>query len=205
MKNTFFLFVAALLFSVAASAQSTVDSINAKYKMLPMPEALTLEKAFPVLGVYQLNTTDSTQPAETVTISMDSTSKGMVWVEGLPVGKFRAFLRQSPATYRIIAQKTESGKQIQEGTLIFDPATSTLSIALGKKYDAAAPAAIFAMNGDVAADIPSGTEVKVKSKTATSKTKSKVVFYTATKADAATTANNSVITEQQPQQPQQQQ
>ena len=37
MKNTIFLFIAALSFSAAVSAQSTVDSIHSKYQMQPMP------------------------------------------------------------------------------------------------------------------------------------------------------------------------
>ena len=183
MKNTIFLFVAALLFSAAASAQSTVDSIKAKYQLQAMPEALTLEKSFPVVGSYTLTAADgSTQP---VTITIDSVNRGIVWVEGLPEGKFKAYLKRSPGTYRILAQKSENGKQIPEGTLLFDPSTNTLNVALGKKFDEADPAAIFAMNS-VDADAPAVTEVKVKSKKGDTKTKSKVLFYTATKAQVET-------------------
>ena len=49
MKNTIFLAFAALLFTATVQAQSTVDSIAAKYKLIPMPEPLTIEKTFPVL------------------------------------------------------------------------------------------------------------------------------------------------------------
>ena len=194
MKNTIFLFIAALLFGASVNAQSTVDSINAKYQLLPMPQAMTLEKSFPVLGSYNLTTKEGTTVP--VTITIDSASKGIVWVEGLPEGKFKAYLKRSPATYRVIAQKTETGKAIPEGTLIFDQATNTLNVALGKKFDDVDPAAIFTMNGDVTADVASGTEVKVKSKTATKKTKEKVVFYSATKADTTTTTSTNVNQQQ---------
>ena len=39
------------------------------YKMQPMPEALTTEKIFPVIGKYQL--TDKDGAASTVTVSLD--------------------------------------------------------------------------------------------------------------------------------------
>ena len=198
MKNTLFLAIAAIFFSVSASAQSTVDSIRAKYQLVPMPAPLTIEKTFPVLGSYQLatedgeqtatastTTTTSTDAATTsdvqtaqqanVTITLDSLNKGIVWVEGLPQGKFKAYLKKSPASYRILAQKTNLGKQIPEGTLIFDPATSTLNIAMGSAFNDEDPAAIFA-------SVPANTtEAEVKVKTAKSKSKSKITFYTATK------------------------
>ncbi len=223
MKNIFFMFIAALLFTATTNAQSTVDSISAKYKMVPMPGALTIEKTFPVLGIYQLgtdatgmnnssmngtsmnnNTSNSTTTttsntdastssetattgtdvaaANTITITLDSANKGMVWVEGLPQGKFKAHLKKSPSTYRILSQKTETGKQVSEGTLLFDPATGILQIALGKDFDEADPAAIFAMNNGAApTDANTDNTVKVKVKTPTSKTKSKITFFTATK------------------------
>ena len=183
MKNTIFLFLAALFISIGASAQSTADSISAKYQLIPMPEAFTIEKAFPVLGAYQLqNATETSTP---VTITLDSVHKGMVWVEGLPQGKFKAYLKQSPATYRIVAQKSESGTSIPAGTLIFDPATSTLNIALGKAFDETNPAAVFA-NANNASDVAVVEEVKVKKKG--SKTKTKITYFTAVKADQNTTA-----------------
>src|SRR5215212_190792 len=100
MKNAIFLFIAALFFSISVTAQSTVDSIAAKYKLQPMPEAMSVEKKFPALGTYQLTTTDGA--SQTVTIALDQDSKGIVWVEGLPEGKFKAYLKKSPATYRIV-------------------------------------------------------------------------------------------------------
>jgi len=192
MKNTIFLFIAAMLFTAAVNAQSTVDSIQAKYQMQPMPEPLTIEKTFPVLGSYQLNTTDGT--SQTVTITLDSTSKGIIWISGLPEGTMKAYLKQAPGTYRIISQKSESGKQIPEGTLFFDPSTNTLSVALGKAYDEANPTAIFTnMNTTDNTDVADNTsQVKTKTKTAAgkTKTKNKLVFYTATKTQMTSTDTN---------------
>lgn len=219
MKNVFLSAVAALLFSASVQAQSTVDSIAAKYKLVPMPEPLTIEKTFPVLGSYTLNTpmasssmstTTSTDAATTtttstsgvttdasgmstaanVTITLDSANKGLVWVEGLPQGKFKAFLKQSPATYRIISQKSETGTQIPEGTLYFDPSSKVLNIAIGKAYDETNPTGIFSMAAEATANTEAdeatgGKTVKVKTKTPTSKKKEKVIFYTATKIEAA--------------------
>ena len=193
MKNTIFLFIAALFVTATVSAQSTVDSIRAKYQLQPMPEPMTIEKTFPVIGTYQLSTTDGT-PQE-VTITLDSANRGIIWVAGLPEGTMKAFLKKSPGTYRIVSQKAEGGKQIPEGTLFFDPATNTLNVALGKAYDEADPTSIFAslntdVNVDVTADNP--TEVKTKTKTPAgkTKTKTKLVFYTATKAQMTSTDTN---------------
>jgi hypothetical protein len=195
MKNRLFLFIAALFMGIAVNAQSTSDSIAAKYQLLPMPAALSIEKTFPVLGSYQLNTPDGA--AQNVMITLDPENKGIVWIEGLPQGKIKAYLKSAPATYRIIAQKSETGKQIPEGTLIFDQETNNLNIALGKPFDAANPGAIFNLNPttDVAA---TGTnEVKVKSKSSSSKSKSRIVFYTATKAEASATGTSATTVTQQ--------
>jgi hypothetical protein len=186
MKNTIFIVLAALVFGTAAQAQSTVDSINAKYQLQVMPQPLNIEKTFPVLGTYQLNTTTTTTtdaPApQQVVITLDPDNKGIVWIEGLPEGKMKAYLRKAPAIYRIVAQKSESGRQIPEGTLLFDPSSNTLNIALGKAYDDTDPAAIFNINSTVNTDIADApATVKVKSKNSGVKTKSKVFFYTATK------------------------
>jgi hypothetical protein len=193
MKNTIFLFLAAFFITATVNAQSTVDSIKAKYTLQPMPEALTLEKAFPVIGTYQLTTADA---SSTVTVSLDSSNKGIVWVEGLPQGKFKAYLKQSPATYRVVAQKTESGTQVPEGTLIFDPSTSTLSVALGKAFNDANPSEVFALNITPTDEATAATEVKVKTKTKDSKKKEKIVFYSATKAQQNTSSTGNVQQEQ---------
>jgi len=189
MKNTFLLAVAALFFSVAVNAQSTVDSIAAKYKLLPMPAPLTIEKTFPVLGTYTLAGTGQEAPAvstdssmnavaaPSLVVTLDSVNKGMVWIEGLPEGKIKAYLQKSPATYRILAQKSESGQSVPEGTLLLDTTTQTLNIALGAPYNATTPEAIFTFNNST----PEDNEVEIKAKSKTAKTKAKVKFYTASK------------------------
>ena len=159
-----------------------------------MPGPLTIEKTFPVLGSYQLaanvattaSTTTIVDPTVTntetvtttaqpgITITLDSASKGIVWVDGLPEGRFKAYLKKSPTTYRIISQKTNLGKQIPEGTLIFDEASNTLNISLGAEFNDADPAAIFATTS-------TSTDVAVNTKTKAKKSKSKVTFYTASK------------------------
>lgn len=181
MKNTIFVAIIALFFSTALSAQSTVDSITAKYQLQPMPEPLTVEKAFPVVGAYQVIAGENQY---NVVITLDSVSKGIVWVEGLPEGKFKAFLKKSPTYYRVISQKLESGKQLPEGTLIYDAEANALNIAFGKAYNDEEPAAVFATTTTADA-----TEVK---STAKSKTKApKVTIYTGAKiiAQESTTEN----------------
>ena len=191
MKNTIFLFVAALFVSAAVNAQNTVDSIRSKYQLQAMPEAITIEKTFPVIGTYQMTAADGA--TKNVVVTLDSVNKGIVWVDGLPEGKFKAYLKKSPGTYRIMEQKgTTTSKTVPEGTLLFDPATNVLNIALGKKFDDADPAAVFALNpatGVVATDVAANTEVKVKTKKGDTKTKSKLLFYTATKAEVASSTS----------------
>lgn len=214
MKNTFFLAVAALLFSVAVNAQSTVDSIAAKYKLLPMPAPLTIEKTFPVLGTYTLAGTGQASAAATVAtdssftgtaavpslvVTLDSVNKGMVWIEGLPEGKIKAFLQKSPATYRILAQRSESGKSVSEGTLILDTTTQTLNVALGAPFNSADPAAIFAFNNST----PDDNEVEIKAKSKNAKTKAKVKFYTASKVVVEPAVDTQVQDEDQRQDNQQ--
>jgi hypothetical protein len=134
--------------------------------------------------------------AQNITITLDSASKGIIWISGLPEGTMRAYLKKSPGTYRIISQKSDNGKQIPEGTLFFDPSTNTLNIALGKAYDDADPTAIFSnMNAttDNTADVTdNANQVKVKTKTPSGKTKTKtrLVFYTATKTEMNSTSTN---------------
>jgi len=194
MKNRMFLFLAALFVGIAVNAQSTSDSIAAKYQLLPMPTALTIEKTFPILGSYQLNTPDGA--TQNVMITLDPENKGIVWIDGLPQGKFKAYLKSAPSTYRIIAQKSETGKQIPEGTLIFDQETNNLNIALGKPFDAANPGAVFNLNPTSDVAVSGTNEVKVKSKAQSSKSKAKIVFYTATKAEAVTTGASTTVTQQ---------
>ena len=145
-----------------AVSNPTVDSIAAKYKLQPMPEPMTVEQVFPAIGEYQPSaaaapaatdpastttsaTTEPAMPAVTsVKIMLDEQNKGIVWVDGLPQGKIKAMLRKSPSTYKIPAQKTESGTDVKEGTLIYDKDTKTLSVIIGKAYNDQDPAAAFA-------------------------------------------------------------
>jgi hypothetical protein len=251
MKNTLFIAAATLIYS-AAQAQgtnatmgnqgttgstavtdttkklnaygsySTRDSIAAKYKLLPMPVPLTTEKAFPVLGSYQLNSntnattasgTASSTNTETagttamdetalpmVSITMDSVSRGMVWIEGLPQGTMKAYLRKSPSTYRIIAQKTQSGTSVPEGTMFLDTETNVLNIVLGAPYNEADPTSIFGINQgteveDIAVAPKTTTKTSKKAKNAKNATaKAKPKFYTATKIDPAAQLQNPAAT-----------
>src|SRR5215813_4769131 len=118
----------------------TVDSILSKYTLVPMPNPITTEQIFPVIGQYQ-STTNADQK---ITVTLDDQNKGFAWVDGLPQGKVKAVLRQSPATYKIPAQKTESGTEVPEGTLIYDKDTKTISIMLGREFNDSDPASVFA-------------------------------------------------------------
>jgi hypothetical protein len=166
----------------------TVDSIISKYegKLIPPRTPLTTEQIFPVLGQYQ---STANADAANVTISLDADNKGLVWIEGLPQGKIKAMLRKSPSTYKIPAQKTEDGKDVAEGTLIFDQEANTLNIVIGKPYKSEDPGSVFAPA--TATDQPVD-EVKTKTKTAKTKTKTKVKAepkpwtYTGTKVETGT-------------------
>lgn len=208
MKKMILAALAAGIAATSVQAQSTADSIAAKYKLQPMPAALTLDQAFPVVGNYQLQ--NSTEGTGSLTVNLDPSNKGIVWVEGLPQGKIKAYLKKTPSTYRILSQKTDGGKQVQEGTLHYDTTSHELHIALGKAYNESDPTGIFAMapdnmnamnagtdmnttaNGETETKVKTGdakmktevkgNQVKTKSKTAAAgKDKTKVWFYTATK------------------------
>jgi hypothetical protein len=194
MKNTFFAFIVALFFGASLHAQSTVDSIAAKYQLLPMPQAQTIEKTFPVLGTYQFTTADGS--SQNIVVTLDQDNKGIVWIEGLPEGKIKAYLKRSPAVYRIIPQKSESGQQVPEGTLIYDPSASSLNIALGKPFDETDPASVFNASASAGQDLAASgaTQVKVKSKTASTKSKTKLMLYSATKSEQNGTTNVNTTT-----------
>ncbi len=179
-----------MLYTVANAQQTweaqknpTVDSITAKYKdkLVTAPVAPSQNAIFPVIGFYESATNPET-PA--VTISLDAQNKGLIWVEGLPQGKVKGLLTKSPATYKIPAQKNEEGKEIAEGTLIYDKDLNTLSICIGKNYNAENPTAVFAE--PIAAE-----PVVVKSKTSKSKKVAapKAWVYTGTKVEKATAVN----------------
>ena len=138
----------------------TVDSINAKYKdkMVPPRAPITTEQIYPVIGSY---TTTVNTDASDVKIMLDESNKGIVWIEGLPQGRIKAMLRKSPSTYKIPAQKTEDGKDIAEGTLVFDKDANTLNIVIGKPYNTEDPLSVFT---PAAVEEPAVAEVKTKTK-----------------------------------------
>lgn len=168
------------------------------YKMQPMPEALTTEKIFPVIGNYQL--TDKEGTASTVSVTLDPTNKGIVWIEGLPQGKIKATLRKSPATYKIPAQplggeeavateattdaadaktakntkaKAAKEKELPEGVLIYDKDANVMNVCIGCKYNNEDPAVAFTPAEAETAATPSEEVEKAEkktSKTAKSKT-----------------------------------
>ena len=150
-KNILFLGSTLLsLLSITVQAQQpwdskknpTVDSITHPFegKLLPPRASLTIEQVFPVLGQYESSVNKET-PA--LKIRLDEVNKGLVWIEGLPQGTIKAMLRKSPAIYKIPAQKTEDGKEVAEGTMIYDKDANTLSICIGKAYNTEDPTRAF--------------------------------------------------------------
>ncbi|HET7896844.1 MAG TPA: hypothetical protein VFL47_04225 [Flavisolibacter sp.] len=161
MKNNIF-FAVALLIGTAVNAQTTTPTtqpvadttvttviadtsvnVGAAYVTHPerlqglTTETLTTAHIFPVLGSYSGNGTST----EAVTITLDETNKGIVWIDGLEQGRFKALMKKAPATYKIPAQKTESGKSVAEGTLYFNPETNELKIVLGQPFNDQDPTA----------------------------------------------------------------
>lgn len=167
-----------------AHKNPTVDSIAAKYrdKMVTAPAALTQESIFPVIGHYESSTNAD---ASTVNISLDQQNKGLIWVEGLPQGKIKGLLTKSPSTYKIPAQKTEDGKDVAEGTLIYDKEMNTLSICIGKTYNAEDPSAAFAAPVE---EMPEAVTTKAKSKTK-KPAAPKAWMYTGTKTENGMAGN----------------
>jgi hypothetical protein len=228
MKRTLFIAAAALLFSAAVSAQTDslptqqptstetvrTDKYNNippdKYKMAPMPEALTTEKIFPVLGKYQV--TNKEGVTSEVTVMQDASNKGTVWIEGLPTGKIKANLRKSPAVYRIPVQKigedpeAKDAKEIAEGVLVYDKDNNTLNVCVGCKFNAEDPASAFAAPTEPVVEEPAVTTKKkttAKKSTKVKEPKVKPEFYTGTKiiettmTPATTPATTTPATDQQ--------
>jgi len=181
-----------------------------KYKMLPMPEPLTTEKIFPVLGQYTVSSKDASvtttteatvetnAPVSNVTITLDETNKGIVWVDGLPQGRIKAYLRKSPSTYMIPAQKTADDKDLAQGVLIFDKDANTLDVCIGCKYNSEDPASSFTMPQEPVVEQPV-VKTKSKHKKGTAKAKVKPVKtwrYSGSKT-TETTASSSVVPMQQ--------
>jgi hypothetical protein len=153
MKNT--LLALAFLYACAANAQtasSTTQSTNvasapAQVKNVSSAD-IKPEHFLPVLGNYKAAGNNS----QSFSITVDPSNLGIIWIEGMQQGRFKALLKQSPAVYKIPAQKTESGKSIAEGTLFYDKETAELKIVLGIPFNDASPVASF-------------TDVKPKSNT----------------------------------------
>ncbi|WP_300596335.1 hypothetical protein [Niabella sp.] len=210
----------AIAITMATFAQTSTPEVPRNYKpqpkeLLPMPDSMTENQIFPVLGTFDL--TDKKGTASHVTITRDGENKGIVWVSGLPQGKFKALIKDAPAIYKIPAQKTlanddameattddaatktkskvVSGRAIQEGTLIFDKDANTLYVNIGNKYNEEQPATVFP-EMTVAADsaaIASQTEMtddtaKKPKKTTTKKPVIKGITYTGTKTDVPAAA-----------------
>ncbi len=175
--------------SISASAQQTwdakknptVDSIAALYrdKIVTAPAPPTREDVFPVIGKYESATNAD---AAHITIALDEQNKGIAWIDGLSQGRVKAMLRKSPATYKIPAQKTAEGNDVAEGTLIFDKGTNTLSICLGKAYNAENPASAFVPTEEPA--VSTAKNVKTKKPVTP-----KAWIYTGTKQTKETAMN----------------
>lgn len=180
-------------------ATQTKDKYNnwtpETYKMQPMPEALTTEKVFPAIGKYEVTGKDGA--SSTITVTLDETSKGIVWVDGLPEGRFKAILRKSPAIYKIPAQKLgeeENAKKLAEGVLIYDRDANTISVCIGCTYNAEDPAVAFTPDA-VATEEKAAEEAAKPAKTAKGKKpavakveKIKTVRYTGSKVIETTAA-----------------
>ena len=156
----------------------TVDSISAKYrdKIVTNLAVVTMDQIFPVIGKYQSTTNPE---ASVITITIDEQNKGIAWIDGLPQGRVKAMLRKSPAIYKIPSQKMEEGKDVREGTLVFDKDQNSLQIVLGKDYNDIDPVSVFST-------VVNSTPVKeetvfVKKKPGKTKPAEKPWYYTATK------------------------
>jgi len=203
MKKTLFAGIASLLLTLAVTAQQptqptqptaqekkhpnpTVDSILSKYTLVPMPSPMTTEQIFPVIGQYQ----SSTNADQKITVMLDEQNKGFVWIDGLPEGRIKGVMKKAPATYKIPAQKTAEGNDVREGTLIYDKDSKVVTLMLGRPFNDADPASVFASTTEEAA----ATEMPV-TKTKSNKTKTKVkkvtppFVFTGTKVEQVTATN----------------
>ena len=166
-----------------AQKNPTVDSITAKYKdkLVTAPVVPTQDKIFPVIGHYESATNPETP---SVNVSLDPQNKGLIWIEGLPQGRVKGLLTKSPATYKIPAQKNADGKDVSEGTLIYDKELNTLSICIGKNYITENPASVFAepaITEQPAATVKTSKSKKVTAPKAWVYTGTKIVNDTAVK------------------------
>ncbi|MFT3904275.1 MAG: hypothetical protein QM727_13960 [Niabella sp.] len=197
MKKHLLLLSTLVIFCIgtACAQVSSTPEVPRNYKpkpkeLLPMPDSLTDEKIFPVLGEYTVSRGDSTY---TVSVTRDDTNKGAVWISGFPQGKFTAVLRDYPAVYKIPAQKAQpydeidesSAKKtspIAEGTLIFDETDSTLYVNIGNKYNEDNPAAVFEALHTEATTDDSAASASISPKK-NKKPVVKSIFYTGKKSE----------------------
>lgn len=209
MKKNLMIAAAALLISTAtlhAQVDSTKPVISttethvkkdqwntktsADYKMLDMPAPLTTDKIFPVLGRYEL--TNAEGAAASVTVSLDETNKGIIWVDGLPQGRIKAILRQSPTTYKIPAQKIgeeKDAKDVAEGVLIYDKDANVLNVCIGCTYNVENPAVAFApQEQPVVEEAPKKVTKTSKKAVAKKEVKVKPLQYTGSKIIETTAA-----------------
>ena len=192
MKTTFsFLGIVMLLLSFTLNAQQptkpnpTVDSILSKYSLQPMPQPMTTDQIFPVIGTYQSSTNEN----DKITVMLDEQNKGFVWIDGLPQGRAKAILKKSPSTYKIVSQKTADGKQIPEGTLIYDKDANVIHVLLGLPYNDQNPDAVFSTSTE---QQPAQEVVVTKNKGNKTKQKVKKVetwTFTGSKMQQPTAAN----------------
>ena len=201
MKKTAFL-AGVLFFVLTATTHAQTDSTKVqpttthtdqwnnwspdKYKMLPMPEPLTTEKIFPIIGRYNVTAKDKDAASSNVTITLDETNKGIAWVDGLPQGRFKAYLKKSPGTFKIPMQKTADNKDLPEGVLIYDKDANTLDVCLGCTYKNEDPASAF-----VVAEQPMVEEHPATTKSKKMTAKAKVIpvktwKYSGTKVSEST-------------------
>jgi hypothetical protein len=237
-RNVIYATAVALLFNAVAFAQETPPvkeetPVTAQTKtvevpqnyrpksaeLLPMPTAISNEAIFPAIGVYEVK--DKNGNAAQVTVTQDQENKGIVWIEGLPQGKIRAFLKQSPAVYKIPAQEpvkdmvaTEAEEvvaeapkakkqktavapktnQLPEGTLYYDRDNNILQIQLGTKFNEAEPLQVFNNATDEETVSSEVAETAKKSKTAKAKVKKAPVVKTWLYTGAKTVTQETVET-----------
>lgn len=199
MKKTAFIAGAILLFAhITADAQDTkwdpkknptVDSITSQYKLLEMPKPTTVEQIFPVLGQYHVTNNNDKTEVGIVKVVLDEQNKGIVWVEGLPYGRIQAQLRRSPSTYKIPAQKTVEGKDVAEGTLVYDKDTKMLNICIGKAYNMQNPDMAFVIEEPQQPAEAPKTTAKTSKKTAVAPAPKPIIF-SGLKEEQTTVMNN---------------
>lgn len=200
MKKNFLLMLvfSASIYTTIYAQTSMAPEIPKNYKPQPkqlvaMPGELTDADIFPVLGKYEY--ADNEGNVSFVTITRDKNNKGQIWVNGMPEGKFKADLKMSPATYKVLDQKTLqndddisavatteeenreeapaasrfSGKSIKEGTLIFDSLSKQLYLNIGATYNYENPSAVFPEMKVVDSVVTEGLEPEQTASDATDK------------------------------------